>query len=462
MTEMQKKEIARFSVAYLKKRMMINQELISKDENKIDFETFMAEYNKFEKWLEFAEKYPDKINEIDEFNVPFSFSESVFSLEKEFISANSNSIVLTENEIDELMGYIKESIEKYGVRNYGLRDPEYKSNETFFIRKVLDTLVNEMAVIKNELEIEKLKRIEKFRSYFYLNDNTGFCRKIQGRIGYEYPNFYISTHNYRSVCKINENGINNINELENNELENEEILIADKIYVGILSNNKSKIYVFLEKIVNGQRKMKAILHDNGIYDIADEKNQTDCGAIIFDKINDFFAKRGAKFLASNIYTDKTFAKTLCAYNNFCKLTRKKRKKMNNIVEIAISWWADKLSSQPFDNEVDNENCKNLNLLGQIISSHTLTLNEKRIQKFKTILENKIKVKLLYLNTNGLYLDNYSPRLELYEAIKEAQLNEAFTLNTIMDITMDEIKVRQGCNGEEEVIYSSNPSNKSKK
>lgn len=254
MEENQRTEIAKFSILYLKNRMMINQKLISMGENKIDFENFMTQYNKYLRIIEYAEEHPSEIIDSDN---DISFFEKVNQLKNNFVQHNVDFIVMTESEIDELMSYIKESIEKYG-----LNSTDYY-NETFFIRGILKQLADKIKETESEESKEKIERLETFRSFVQASENVGFCKTIEGRISYN-NKFYISTHNLKPVCRINEEGIN---EIDSNELENEDLLIADNMYIGNLTNDENMVCIFLEKIINGQRKMKAISYNQEIYDI---------------------------------------------------------------------------------------------------------------------------------------------------------------------------------------------------
>lgn len=446
MNENQKKEIAKAAIAYLKNRMMINQKLISMGDNQIDFEVFMTLYNKYLKIIDYVEEHPDEME--DSAKDQISFVEKVGQLKRDFVRLNADSIVMTEEQIDELMGYIKESIEKYGLNSTDFY------NENDFVRQALSQLVKKMSETKDESTDGKIERVKDFLTFTKVNQNVGFCQTIEGHISYYSDGkFCISTHNLKSVCRINKEGIN---EVTNKELDEEDILIADKMYVGSLTNHENMFCIFLEKMINGKRKMKAISYNQEIYDIFGEKNQTDNiisleRAIIYDNINDFFKKNNFGFLASNMYTKESFRETITAFNELNNMLPEKRNEIENIVEISTSWWIENLSSHSFDSGMEGID-ENLNLLEEMLPNNTTTSKEKEMQEFKNILGNRIRILLLSRPMFGLMVD-YRPEGELARVVKESKLRGTFPVKTHMNISSDKIEVRKGYSSPFEVIYS---------
>ena len=446
MNEKQRKEIAKFATQYLKNRMMINQKLISMGESQIDFEKFMTLQDKYLEILDYAEEHPTE--RIEEDGEQISLAEKTMELKRDFVRRNADSIVMTEEEIDELMSYIKESIEKYGLKSTDFY------NETFFIRDALSQLVNNIKETKKEETDERLKRIEMFLSYARANDNVGFCRATEGCIYYRDSKFYISTHNSKPFCRINEEGIN---EVTGNELDEEDLLLADKMYTGYLTNNENMNCIFLEKIIDGQRKMKAISFDQEIYDIVGEKNQgekiTTLGrAVLLDKMNDFFEKIGLSFLSSNIYTKDSFRETIDAFNKYNSMSPDDRNEIEKIVDVATSWWIDQLSTQSFESGIEGKIGENLKLLANMLNDGIATPREKDVQKFKEILGNKIRIILLSRYSLALMTD-YRPEGELALALKESKVKGGLPIKTSMNISRDKIEVKKGYSAPYEVIYS---------
>lgn len=448
----QKKEIAKTAILYLKNRMMINQKLISMGENQIDFETFMILYNKYLKIMDYAEEHPNEMVDSDEDQI--SFSGKIGQLKREFVRLNADSIVMTEEQIDELMLYIKKSIEKYGLNSTDFY------NENDFMRKALSQLVEKMNVTKDEATNEKIERVKKFLTFTRVNENVGFCQTIEGHISYRDEEFFISTHNLKPFCKINKKGIN---ETTSNELDNEDLLIADKMFVGSLSNHENMFCIFLEKIINGQRKMKAISYNQEIYDISGEKSQTDNiinfeRAIIYDNMNDFFKKNDLSFLTSNLYTKESFRETITAFNKLNGMLPEECNEIETIVETATSWWVDNLSLNsltPFGSGIEDVIRVNLRKeIGEILDIHRTILKERKneIEKFKQVLGNRIRI--ILLSRYSYYLNvEYHPEGELALAIKEAKLRGTFPIKTHMNISRDKIEVRKGESSPYEVIYS---------
>ena len=464
MSENQKKEIAKAGILYLKNRMMINQKLISMGENQINFETFMTLYNQYLNIIEYAEGNPNEMVDSNEDQI--SFVEKIEDLKSDFVRLNADSIVMTEEQIDELMLYIKESIEKYGLNS------TYFYNENDFVGNVLSQLVEKMSETKDEATDEKIKRVKNFLTFTRINENVGFCQTIEGHISFSDGKFFISTHNSKPVCKINKEGIN---ESATNELDDEDLLIADKMYVGSLNHHENLFCIFLEKIINGQRKMKAISYNQEIYNISGEKNQTDNivtfeRAIIYDKMNDFFKKNNCSFLTANIYTKDSFCETLTAFNKFSDMLPEERDEIEIIVETATSWWIDNLSLNSltsFGGGIEDERMENLREvakeMGEFFDIYRAIPKEKKkeFQKFKEVLGNRIRILLLARYSCYLKVD-YCPEGELALAIKEAKLNGTFPMKTYMNISRDEIKVQKGYSSPYEVIYSKGMNTKFRK
>ena len=457
MNDNQKKEIATTAILYLKNRMMINQKLISMGDNQMAFESFMNIYNKYMKVIDYAEEHPDEMEDDDENQI--SFVEKTFQLKSDFVRLNADSIVMSEEQIDELMLYIKESIEMFGLNSTDFY------NENDFVRKVLSQFVEKLSETKDKAIEDKIKRANNFLTFAYADENVGFCQTLEGHISYDNGYFFISTHNSKLVCKINKEGIN---EVTTNELEDEDLLISDNMYTGSLTNDENMNCIFLEKIINGQRKMKAISYDQEVYDIAGEKNRADNiipfkRAVIYDKMNDFFKKNNLSFLISNIYTKESLRETLTAFNKYISMLPEERDEIETVVETATSWWVDNFSNSlnPFDSEIEDEVTASLrNFYRETLGTFNIN-RQNRIPKFKEVLGNRIR--LLLLSRYSFYLStDYSPNGELALAMKEAKLKGTFPIKTRMDISPDKIEVRKGYSSPFEVIYSKGLDNKFKK
>lgn len=455
MNENQKKEIATTAILYLKNRMMINQKLISMGDNQMDFESFMSLYNKYLEIKDYVEEHPNEMINSDKNQI--SFVEKIEQLRRDLIRLNADSIVMTEEQIDELMLYIKESIEKYGLNS------THFYNENDFVRKVLSQFVEKLSETKDKATNDKIKRAKKFLTFARINENAGFCQTIEGHISYDNDKFFISTHNLKPVCKINREGIN---ESTDNELDNEDILISDKMYIGSLTSNENMFCIFLEKTINGQRKMKAISYNQEVYDISGEKNQANNiitfeRAIIYDKMNDFFKKNNLSFLTSNIYTKESFCETITAFNKFNNMLPEERNEIETVVETATSWWIDNLSLNsltPFGSGIEDEIVVSLRNINKEMEEtfdiyRNITKDRKNeITKFKEVLGNRLRIILLSRYSYYLKTD-YRPEGELALAIKQSKLRGTFPVKTHMNISRDKIEVRKGDSSPLEVIYS---------
>lgn len=444
MTEKTKKEIAKYATLYLKNRLTIKQALLTKNENKISFENFMNIYNKFQEHLEYLEKHPEKNVTLDN-DQETTFAEKINRQKYHFISENADFVLLKESQIDEVLDFVKESIESYGLNHRG----SYY-NETFFIREALDRLLNELIQLGNKNDLEKIQKLKQFKSFFYATETIGFCEKLEGTLIYEDEEFCISTHESNKVCKINKEGINEGNK---NELEDEDLLIAEKMYVGKLTNSDNTICVFLEKKINGQRKMKAISYNQELYDIAMNENPEqevmDDKVIIIDKLNDYFAKMGFDFLTSEIFDKDSLQDTLNAYNKINEMLPEERKEMEEQIEIGASWWISKIYNPSFDYGMEEIK---VDVIAKWLETAIGRSKEKRVHIFEQNLKNRMKLLLLARVGFTLYTD-WRPEGELAFIIKESGLMATFPTKTKMNISKEEISVKEGSSANFEIIYS---------
>ena len=150
-----RKELARVTVKYLRSRMLLTQQIIKNKEDKIDFDVFMALYNRFEDTIEMKKENEESVLEINGTKIPMK--DFLISGKDKLVKIKSDYIILTENQIDEIMEYVKESIEKYGIG-----ENCFYSNETYFLRRVLRTLKENIS----DKEQDKKKRVGDFLSYF--------------------------------------------------------------------------------------------------------------------------------------------------------------------------------------------------------------------------------------------------------------------------------------------------------
>lgn len=206
-----RKKIARVATTYLKNLLTLNSAIITLTKEYTLFDNFMSLHNKYVETI----KYEDNLrregkptNSIKINGETMSMRDLMVELRLSLIVNKADSIALKVEEIDELLEYVKESIEKYGL-GYIPRS----LNENFFIRDVLRRLRDDMAKNLSEESMEKYNRVSNFMSYVYFDENIGVQPETSGRI--EIGNdglFKIFNHSGKAICNFTNDGINEIPE----------------------------------------------------------------------------------------------------------------------------------------------------------------------------------------------------------------------------------------------------------
>lgn len=135
-------------------------------------------------------------------------------------------------------------------------------------------------------------------------------------------------------------------------------------------------------------------------------------------------------------------------------------KAEEVSEIAADWWGQKVDNPSHDANLD-EKSQLLTLL--LVENMPKTENSKIIA-FKTILKEMIKKELVRREYIDLYVD-YGPRGILYDAAIESTLlpqnhdefhmTHIFPWKTSMNISLDQITVKEGYGSERETIFERN-------
>ncbi len=430
-----RKEIARVTVKYLRSRMLLTQQIIKNKEDKIDFDVFMALYNRFEDTIEMKKENEESVLEINGTKIPMK--DFLISGKDKLVKIKSDYIILTENQIDEIMEYVKESIEKYGIG-----ENCFYSNETYFLRRVLRTLKENIS----DKEQDKKKRVGDFLSYFYLNESQGFNRGISGRIqcgGNKI--FEIITHDFKTFCTFDKDIKTLICTISD-----EDILLADNIYFGKYIKSPDCEDIRGLFLLKEDKKLKFISYDNELYDEVDEK--TGIGVQLYFKLNTFLSVSGLSYLKRDIYNKDSFYQLIDVYNNSLKITSQEKEQIEKIIETAVNWWADVIKHPKFDNGDKSIAGGIAMVLSEQINAGRPKQDEINIEKFKTILGNKIRTSLMS-NYGEIILDvDYNPTGVLREIIAESKLEAQFPCKTIMWVFKNKIDVSY-CFSECKTIYS---------
>lgn len=206
-----RKEIARVTTTYLKNLLALNSTIITLTKDPITFDNFMSLYNKYLETIKDEDRLKREgkpTNSIKINGETISMRDLMVELKCALVVDRSDSIALNDDEINELVDYLQESIEKYG-----LGDIACSLNENFFMRGVLRRLRDDMAENLSEESMEKYNRVSDFMSYIYFDENIGVQPEISGRIELGYGSlFKIISSSGKTICNFTNEGVNEIPE----------------------------------------------------------------------------------------------------------------------------------------------------------------------------------------------------------------------------------------------------------
>lgn len=413
-----KSDIAEVAVKYLENRMNVKQRLLSFDDNAIWFDDFMELYTNCDDML----------------------------AKKEIANTQGSLVRIKWKEVEELLGYVKESIAEYGFVVASA-----PKSETRFVRECLDTLCTELE--KKGDEPEKLARVARFRAFFSINDSIGFESKLAGKIRCESGVgtldkcvFSIQTQSHEFMTRVSEYGYDLG---KPNVLENEVIAILDELYLGSLkikgnaNGPESVVGVFQVAKIDGEVKAKALSYDDEVYGLT-ETNE-DRKVMVGMKFRDALVMNGLDFAIENVYVDRDFNRVLMIYNSIV-MSEDERRHIDEAAQAAVSWWVRSTGQPNFLNGEISPIEQGLSKLALAEYAHVPTPPQEKFELFKEHLSNSIK-RELYSNRGSITLrTDYGPWGELSQVVRESGIDVRFPWKTSMTVKRDEVKV----NGE--VIY----------
>lgn len=403
------KQIAIEVTNYLKNRLLFNQKILklNANENNIPFEQFMEKYKTLEKKI-WSNSYNPKRNEL-------------VLLVNQFVERHSSYVLLTEEEIDELLNLVSKSIEIYG-----LGDIPFSYNETDFLRLMLRQIQKKIYNQPNFSFEDTLeyKNIDKWLTYLYLNDDNAFYKPISGKLILNANNdFFIQNAYHQTLCFFKQNG-----EFSREiSLDEEEIKSAFNLYVGYLKKEDNRIItLFYSKEKNF--KNAKILYCNDFEQRFQNKDELYKNTV---PINTFLESQKLDFLKKIIYTENDLKMLIDTFLKLQTWTVEEIEQIDNIIKIASEWW------------------KNIVVIYPNETNHFIKSKKDSFQKFKQYLENEIRKRLIENKEFTLKVDNNPDRyLSMATYLSKLQLD--FPHETTMTISRKEVKV--SVNGHEEFLY----------
>ena len=415
----QKSEIlASNATKYLKYCMMLRQQFISKgidvktrdDIPKIDYNTFMEEYGIL-------------TNSIDSINSASKASREdlnyirneLVKKRNEFVKYYYKYVVISEEQIDELMKYIEQSILITGIDELG----QYTASS--FLINQLDRLVGYM-IKNNKNNTKDYKNIIRWYSLLCSKDNIAI-------------DYLLDNLMYFDPSKDFDTLIN---------LVNNNLLMLNNLYVGRIckkdENNqiKKEFSVVSVSTKDGKRVMQSIFSKNTYYSL--EPSNEDEYFELDESIEELFNYMRLNALNSNIYDKHYFINQIIpAFNEYYSMPIEEKDKLDKVVDFIVNWWVNYIC------ELDNSNIKNT-----------------KIEKFKEYFSDELKVRLLMTpNKYTIYINEIDE--PLYNSLLKTQikLSVESSRRPVMIVTTNDIRLKYGYYEDETILANVADINKSK-
>ena len=368
-------------------------------------------------------------------------------------------ILYTDEEINELVSLVKESIEKYSITNFSYS--EYcKASLRSIIREAIINYINNLQVEKtlnpdNAKEIDE--KIEKLMNWKKVSPNEkcfGIDPRIDGQVGVSEQNGFSLYDSHRNL--IDQIGFNGTKKKITKK--DEDILIADDLYVGAIcvedeNGNVEETYTVLLDKENGKKK-KAIIYTNKTYPVGKRANRKEYIGTSCAPLNSVLAYSNLEYFTKDLYEDiDELNDVIDTYNGIKRLTKEEKEQYDKVIRVAADWWAEAVANPKFDN-----GDAFTSLFAAVLTADMQKPESGEIQRFKENLGLEILAGLIK-NPNYFSLDvDYDPDYHLANAACKAGFRGGvlqFPWKTTMYITKDKVTVRAGYGAKSEVLYDAN-------
>ena len=419
--EKAKELIANASADFLRSRMKITQKILSNNPETITLDEYINGLTK----------------------VKDNRQES-----REYINENSKKILISDEEIEELVCLVKESLTKYSLADFAFSG--VFSNLVKYALVNLEKNIEKDKTLSLEEKELKLKIIKKWKEISNGKHAFGIDPRIDGRISWRYlDEFYITDSKNHMVCKIGLDGTDKMIS-EYREKQEEEILFANNLFVGrICISGRESFDIFLYNENNNKAKT---IGRSKMYPLVKENDYEPY--VEFDlNLNAFLDSNGLSYLSEDLYDEFMIERIRQVYNGSLFLSEKEKENIEIVINYAVEWWANAILNPTFDN-----GDLNTSLMANDLSARMPKPPYEKIEKFKQYLGNEIRAGILsepYGFTLGV---DYDPDIYLQRAAAKAKLDTgicSFPWKTTMTITIDKVSVRSGYNADAKIIYDAN-------
>ncbi len=441
-------EIADIVTAFMKKRMLVNQVVISEKAKHYEFEVLMELYEANAWNIEKMRKMEDEGVALPEETVFGSVSVRDFIEVYSAFLANdcSDAIVLREEQIDEMMDFVRESIMTCGLGTISMTVSVRE-----FLRVTLQRLADKLG--KEDVRTEKYLKLARYALYAGLSDSVAFCDSFGGMVSVGHGNiFSILNHESRYICKFEADGTNTINA----DIESERVYFGKDLFIGsIMPDNKVSIHdvLFLKTGEEGNVHYIACNYFKDSFKEGDEHLRID------SPLKEVLQDSNLDFLYRPVYTRREWESFIRAYVNTRKrLSQEEMAKIEKVASIAAHWWSQVVRKPHCDNADASELGKSVMNAQMVVALKKGFPLEETISAFEMALKKKIQRELVskqHPEWDRITITvDYKPDFLLKEAAREAHLDVEFPWKTSMDISMDRIVAQYGMSSEPDVLYDS--------
>lgn len=415
-----KKKIADAVADFLRTRMRITQRVFENRGFMVSMKAYLERYSELE-------------------DNPNAFS----SFYRQF----SNRIAISDEEIEELVELVRESLIKYGHKHCASSGAFH-----FFISDALRDMkkgIKEDNALDDTTKALKIQKIEDWEKIYSWQQHFGIDERIGGSYSWKYyDEFSIRDSQKALVAKIGFDGTDLMQqEGQERDEENEDILISGNVFTGVFYEQQGGELqecpaVFLLKNVNGEEVAKVIYPHSNYGEMLPLDKQPDNlpYACFGDNINDFLEDKGLAYFVKDLYDMDSLWTPLRIFQVQSSLSEEEKEKIEKVIDFVIQYWEGIIN-----------NCKH----SRILKSHDPTSSE-----WNTFRDN-----LRMLIRSGILLIPNSGRTvyELTDGDVEFELKRAGLLNArdyyyfsygtpSTYITSENVKIYE--HNEENVIYSS--------
>lgn len=350
---------------------------------------------------------------------------------------NINRIAISDEEIEELVSLVRESITKC------FNSSAFSGIFSGYIDDTMKVLYKSIYAdrqLKSDEKEAKLKIIEKWRNTNVGSSTSyGIDRRVDGSVSWAYNDeFSIANNKYSLVCVIGFDGTEKLQ----SDIQVEELLLENNLFTGVAYCRNSEgimeeiMPVVLLKV--DDNTAKSVL-DGREFPIGKQEDNDDYVDLIL-KFNDYLELKGVPCIKEELYDDETFYRIVLIHDKRNSFTDEKKKKISKVADCAVDWWA-KVISSSFKRTWEDEYCceckeevfdEDGNLIPEVEIFESINdkpkYSEEEMKEFKFNLKNEISAELTLDKECRLGFDHFHACNIINRAASKAGLYKNHSYN----------------------------------